>query len=320
LAIRFAGLGFWGQAEANAWLSMHILSHDFGWILDPHIVMEHTHYAVTTEDTLKRLEGIYKLKLSTIAQGLAVSSFENKVPEFFSKASTYKVIKDDSSYFDAIPSFADCDEKDNGWRNKLEEEFVSLQSSMDNGISLQFGAGTPAYHVASVTRSVGWIRGLKDFMDEYYKELTRGKFGTKKAWHVTTRLAKWLLVEVAAPQVGVVKTLHAGDLAQIAQTIFWASLRSLDIMERIHGNHFKNDPLVSSELVKFLAINTGFEAIKSLKKTVTDHQDSIDKAVKQSSSQRQQKRPPALQPTRPTKESGPWRQQSNINVKIEAKK
>jgi hypothetical protein len=168
----------------------------------------------------------------------------------------------------------------------LEEELVLLQSSMEDGISLQFGAGTPAYHLASlsVTRSVGWIRGLKDFMDEYYKELTRGKFGTKKAWHVTTRLAKQLHVEVAVPRVGVVKTLHASDLAQIAQTIFWASLRSLDIMERIQGNHFKNDPLVSSELVKFLAINTGFEVIESLKKTVTDHQDSIDKAVKQSAS------------------------------------
>jgi hypothetical protein len=71
-------------------------------------------------------------------------------------------------------------------------------------------------------------------------------------------------------------------LEQIAQTVFWASLCSLDILERIHGNYFKNDPLVSSELVKFMAINTGFEGIESLKKTVTDHQDSIDKAVKRS--------------------------------------
>jgi hypothetical protein len=122
---------------------------------------------------------------------------------------------------------------------------------------------------------------LKDFIDEYYKELTRGKFGTKKAWHVTTRLAKRLLVEVAAPrQVGVVKALHAGDLTQIARNIFWASLRSLDIMERVQGNHFKNDPLVSSELVKLLSINMGFEAIESL--TKSDNKDSIDKATKQS--------------------------------------
>jgi hypothetical protein len=55
-------------------------------------------------------------------------------------------------------------------------------------------------------------------------------------------------------------------------------------MEWIQGNHFKNDPRVSSELVKFLAINTGFEAIKLLKKTITEHQDGIDKAIKQSAS------------------------------------
>jgi hypothetical protein len=46
---------------------MHIPSHDFGWIVDLHIVMEHVYYAVSAEDTLKRLESIYKLKLATIA-------------------------------------------------------------------------------------------------------------------------------------------------------------------------------------------------------------------------------------------------------------
>jgi hypothetical protein len=55
-------------------------------------------------------------------------------------------------------------------------------------------------------------------------------------------------------------------------------------MERIQGNHFKNNPLVSSELVKFLAINTGFEAIESLTKSVADNKDAIDKATKQSAS------------------------------------
>jgi hypothetical protein len=76
--------------------------------------------------------------------------------------------------------------------------------------------------------------------------------------------------------MGVVKEApHAGDLTQIARTVFWASLCSLDIMERIQGNHFKYDPLVSSELVKFLAINTGFEAIEQLKSAVEGHSTLI---------------------------------------------
>jgi hypothetical protein len=153
--------------------------------------MEHVYYAVKEEDTLKRLEHIYKLKLVTIAQGLAVSSFENRVPKFFSKTGGHRIIKDDSSYFESIPTYANWDEKDNGWRDKLEEELVSFQTLMEDAISIQFEAGMPVYHLASVPimRSVGWLKGLKDFIDGYYKELTKGKFGTKKAWHVNTRLA-----------------------------------------------------------------------------------------------------------------------------------
>jgi hypothetical protein len=157
---------------------------------------------------------------------------------------------------------------------------------MEDAVSIQFEAGTPVYHLASltITRSVGWLKGLKDFIDGYYKELTKGKFGTKKAWHVTTRLAKRLLVKVAAPHVGVIEALHASDLTHIAGIIFWASLRSLDIMERIQGNHFKNDPLVSSELVKFLAINTGFEAIEQLKSAVDGHDIVLKDTVKSATS------------------------------------
>jgi hypothetical protein len=124
LAIKFAGLGFRGQQEANAWLAINVPSHDFGWIFDPHIVMEHVHYAVKEEGMLKWLKNIHKLKLVTTAQGLAVSSFENFVPKFFSKTGAHRVIKDDSSYFESIPTYADWDEKDNGWRDKLEEELV----------------------------------------------------------------------------------------------------------------------------------------------------------------------------------------------------
>jgi hypothetical protein len=113
LSIKFAWLGFRGQPEANAWLATNVPSHDFGWIFDPHIIMEHVNYGVKEEDTLKRLENIYKLKLVTIAQGLAVSSFENQLPKCFLKTGGHQVIKDDSSYFESIPTYANWDEKDN---------------------------------------------------------------------------------------------------------------------------------------------------------------------------------------------------------------
>jgi hypothetical protein len=58
--------------------------------------------------------------------------------------------------------------------------------------------------------------------------------------------------------------LQTGNPQQIAQVTFWATLKSLDVMSRIRKYNFKDDPVVSSELVKFLTVNTGFEVVEQL--------------------------------------------------------
>eukprot|EP00978_Attheya_sp_CCMP212_P001946 scaffold4045_cov32-Attheya_sp.AAC.2 len=48
----------------------------------------------------------------------------------------------------------------------------------------------------------------------------------------------------------------------------------------IKANQYQNDPVVSSELVKFLVINTSFEAIDSLQKTVSELETKLSAASK----------------------------------------
>jgi hypothetical protein len=38
----------------------------------------------------------------------------------------------------------------------------------------------------ALMESVSWTEGFILFLDDYHKDLTKVKFGTKKAWHVTT--------------------------------------------------------------------------------------------------------------------------------------
>ncbi len=96
---------------------------------------------------------------------------------------------------------------------------------------------------------------------DYYKELTKAKFGSKKAWHVTTRIGRRMFTEIAVPRNGVQMAFQAGQNAQITQKVAWSVFKSHDIMARYKRNAYKDDPTVASELVKFLAINTGIEAI-----------------------------------------------------------
>ena len=51
-------------------------------------------------------------------------------------------------------------------------------------------------------------------------------------------------------------------MTQICQQIFWAVLKSHDIMAAYKRLNFKNHPSIATELIKFLAINTSFEAIE----------------------------------------------------------
>jgi hypothetical protein len=281
-AIKFASMGFRRSEESASWLATHSPSNDFGIFVDAHMVLEHIHYTLHGTDALKRLESLYKLKIDTISQGLAITSFENTIPKMFSKSLDHKVLRDDASYFNMIPNFHDWDLKDGGWRDKIKEELVRFSMGHARTIDEIFERGSPGDTLARLclVETVSWIEGFLSFIDGYQKELTLGKFGVKKGWSVTTRLAVRLLEEVASPRTGVIKMVKAGNSEQIARITFWATLQSLDIMAGIKANQYQNDPVVSSELVKFLAINTSFEVIDSLQKTVSDLETKLSAASK----------------------------------------
>jgi hypothetical protein len=116
----------------------------------------------------------------------------------------------------------------------------------------------------ALTESMGWIEGFITFMDTYYRELTKAKFGSAKAWHVTTRLAKRVLDEVGTTRQSAQGGFEAGNAVKICQNIVWAVLKAHDVMAEYKRLSFKNHPSVATELVKFLAINTSFESIEKL--------------------------------------------------------
>ena len=124
----------------------------------------------------------------------------------------------------------------------------------------------PLYSLAltSLTESVSWVMGLINYIDETYAQYSSGKFGNKKAWHVSTKLATALIQDVGTPRRGVMNSFKAGAAQSINQIIFYATLRSLDRMALILTKNYRDAPAVSTELVKFLSMNTSVEAVDRL--------------------------------------------------------
>jgi hypothetical protein len=175
-------------------------------------------------------------------------------------------VKNDASYFETIGNHDEWDSPISGFRARLKEELSTFRAAHQDNIDEALERDTMGYAVATMalTDSVSWLEGFIVFLDDYHRDLTKAKFGTKKAWHVTTRLGRRMLMELAVPRNGIQNSFQAGQNDQICQRIFWAVLKSQDIMARYRRHNYKDDPTVSSELVKFLAVNTGYDAIDVL--------------------------------------------------------
>jgi hypothetical protein len=265
-AIRFAGLGFRSSKESNAWLVLHMPDHHCGLVVDVHMVMEHIQAAITGTDSISMSDKLFKLKIKTLADGLAMKSFESKVPRYFSQSSVHKVVKHDASHFETIATFDEWDTPISGFRTRLKEELQTFRAAHRDNIDESLNRESIGYAVATMalTESVSWLEGFIVFLDDYYRDLTKAKFGSKKAWHVTTRLGRRMLLEIAVPRNGVQNAFHVGQNDQICQRILWSVLKAHDVMARYKRHNYKDDPTVSSELVKFLAVNTGYEVLDVL--------------------------------------------------------
>jgi hypothetical protein len=291
-AIRFAGLGFQTIGESSAWLKIAMRKHQSGLIVDVHMVFEHVYHAIEGIDTIATMEKLYKIKVLCIADSVAMTSFDAKTPKYFSRLQGHRVLKLDASYFDTIVSHADWADVATGFKMRLQEALAEFQESHACFIDQAVEPGSKAHVLANaaLTESVAWIIGFIQFIDEYYRELSKAKFGPTKAWHVTTRLAKRILDEVGTPRYGVQGAFQVGDQTQICQQIFWAVLKSHDVMASYKRLNFKNHPSIATELVKFLAINTSFEAIDKLTtKTavleleIADFKKKLNEAIKTAS-------------------------------------
>ena len=94
---------------------------------------------------------------------------------------------------------------------------------------------------------------------------------------MTTKLATALITEISKSREGALQSFEAGDSDAIAKVIFYAVLQSLDAMAVISALDYRDSPLVSSEHVKFLSLNTSVEAVDKLQ----TQSEELSSSVKQ---------------------------------------
>jgi hypothetical protein len=225
-------------------LEKELPHHPAGLIVDVHMVFEHVFYSMDNTDTLACLQQCYKIKVTAIADGVTITSFDSKIPKFFSRSHGHKVVKRDGSFLDSIGSYQEWDDLGTGYRLWLQEELATFEDIHGTYLDEYFEYGTgQGYSISclALTESMGWIEGIITFIDTYYRELTKSKCGAAKAWHVTTTcLVKWVLNNVGTFRQSAQGGFEAGNAVKICQNIVWAVLKAHDVMAEYKRLSFKN--------------------------------------------------------------------------------
>ena len=281
--VKFHNLDFTSKEQSDAWLELHAPDGNFGLLIDFHTLMEHIFHSITGVDSLKQLQNVYKLKLKTLSEALAIASFETLVPRFFTSTGNHTVIDNHESYFSQIKTFKDWNNPNSGFKLRLKKELERFRRSHLSTIRETLSVRSPVYQLAtsSLTESISWTNGLINYIDLTYEEYAAGKFGTAKSWHVTTKLASALIKEVNKPREGSLNLFEAGNAQSMSKVIFYSVLQSLDIMNEIAGLDYRDSPVVSMELVKFLSLNTAIESVDRLETQSSDHHTAIKLLTKE---------------------------------------
>ena len=272
-AIKFHDLGFKSYEEGRAWLETYCPDAHFGFLMDFATAMEHIQRQINGKEQLKTMHDYFKLKfMTTNAEAVAISSFEYTTPRFFCETGGHKVHTPTMSFFSEIKGYDQWSDPLDGFKQRWKLELVQFKKAHMTtiGDATHLNTAVKTMCKVSLTTTVGWSLGLIDFIDNTYETYSQGKFGSKKAWHIASKLALCLIKEITRPRIGAINSFVAGKQDVVAAHIFWRTLQSLDKMSEIEQLDFENHPAISTELVKFLSMHTSVEAVEKLQTQHTD--------------------------------------------------
>lgn len=282
--VKFNGFNFNSKEDSDAWMETHNKEGRFGLLVDFHCAMEHIHQKMNSFDPLARLKRIKELNVTNNSEAIQIISYQSQVPLFFDNGKDDNVLEQTDSLFSNIKTWEDWDKPIFGYRAKWNTYLNKWKDSHQKSLLMQFShdLSHPYYRAAlvSITEVYAFCIAFIQYIDTTYKRYADSKFGTEKAWHVTTKLATSLILVMEVPRAAVMNTLGSNQLLN-AKNIFYSTLLALDIMNDILAKRFSDHPAVRGELLEFLTLNTTVEEVSLLELRVTELEEDKKTLLKE---------------------------------------
>jgi hypothetical protein len=284
--VKFGNLGLRNLQECSRWVATNYSDARYGLIIDPLTLLDRIFGddEVDPMTQLKTLESRLKLNIETGAESSSITSLGHSRPRIFHAGRPTMTCDQKTSRLNKLGKPSHWKTGGEGVRNYIIKQMNVLQSSIGSDIMFAFG-NQPEHNRAqmiatlSLTASVAFLTQLMNYVDALFEKLhIYSKFTVETAWSLSMQVLDRIMSDLYVPKEGVGNGMK-GDRSSICSHVLWASFRTLDVAQEYLDFNFENHPAISSEFIKFLATNSGFEKVEKLDATVTTVQASLATAV-----------------------------------------
>ena len=154
----------------KAWIEKNIEVEVAGLIVDVHTVLEYIFFSMLYKNFLESFMRIHKLHISTLAQGLAMTSYEKPIAKFLSSG-VVRVVRNNESYFDRWKTWEDYDHPETGFRSVIKRELEDVLERNRQQVEDRLETETSAHMLAtlSTTTSVSIADNIFLFIDNFVR-------------------------------------------------------------------------------------------------------------------------------------------------------
>jgi hypothetical protein len=277
--IRFGGAGFSGPRDVVPLVQAQLPTSYFGCFVNAAILMEWIK-GNSGGDTLKDMERMHKLKIPSLAEVHSLKGLESALPRLLGDVITFTG-KPNVPYYSKVPTASVWTNGSTGVKEFILGSLPSVVAAVRATIDQRLQHGKELHTLArlALESSASFIMSMVSFTEENRESYALSNYPDAMQWSLNTRLGYRVWSEIYLPCAGLMEKVEPNDLQATTATIIYHVLATIDTQETFRQIGFKNHSVVSSEYVKFLSTNTGYDSIEKLltrmTKLETENKDLI---------------------------------------------
>jgi hypothetical protein len=271
--VRFGNAGFRNPRDVLPLIKAQMPTSYFGCFVNAAILLEWI-LGNSGEDTLKKMERMTKLKIPSLAEVHSLKGLEASLPRLFGDIITFTG-RQHTSYFTKVGSACVWTNGTTGTKEFIMTNLAMVVEAVRATIDQRLPPGKELHTLANLAleSSAAFVMSMVSFIEENRESYALSNYPDAMQWSLNTRLSYRVWKEIYTPCSGLMEKVEPNDLQSTAATVIYHVLLTVDLQESFRKVGIKNHSVVSSEYVKFLSTNTGYDSIAKLQSSMVKLED-----------------------------------------------